>query len=179
MLLETIWEQDLDMALAINKKTFEEKLYEHMKLREGYKNEVYLDTLNKPTCGIGHLLTKQEQEDFPVGTEVDDYKIKEWYMEDITTALQAAKKQASILSTDDEHIVIALTSVNYQLGRSWTKKFPTAWKCLCHKEYDRAIDEIMYADKDSGRHSRWYKQTPVRVEDFVTAIKRLKEIDNG
>ena len=37
----------------------------------------------------------------------------------------------------------------------------------------------MYADKDSGRHSRWYKQTPVRVEDFVTAIKRLKEIDNG
>ena len=60
---------------------------------------------------------------FPVGTEVDDYKIKEWYMEDITTALQAAKKQASILSTDDEHIVIALTSVNYQLGRSWTKKF--------------------------------------------------------
>lgn len=167
------------MALAINKKTFEEKLYEHMKLREGYKNEVYLDTLNKPTCGIGHLLTKQEQEDFPVGTEVDDYKIKEWYMEDITTALEAAKKQASILSTDDEHIVIALTSVNYQLGRSWTKKFPTAWKCLCHKEYDRAIDEIMYADKDSGRHSRWYKQTPVRVEDFVTAIKRLKEIDNG
>ena len=33
---------------------FEKKLYEHMKLREGYKNEVYLDTLDKPTCSIGH-----------------------------------------------------------------------------------------------------------------------------
>ena len=158
---------------------FEKKLYEHMKLREGYKNEVYLDTLDKPTCGIGHLLTASEREDYPVGTEVDDYQIKEWYMEDITVALEAAKKQAGILSTDDDDIVIALTSVNYQLGRSWTKKFPTAWKCLCHKEYDRGIDEIMYADKKSDRYSRWYKQTPVRVEDFVKAIKKLKEINNG
>ena len=123
-------------------------------------------------------MTASEREDYPVGTEVDDYKIKEWYMEDITTALDAARKQASILSTDDEHIVIALTSVNYQLGEVG-QKFPTAWKCLCHKEYDRAIDEIMYADKKAGRHSRWYKQTPVRVEDFVKAINKLKEIDNG
>ena len=158
---------------------FEKKLYEHMKLREGYKNEVYHDTLDKPTCGIGHLLTASEREDYPVGTEVDDYQIKEWYMEDITVALEAAKKQAGILSTDDDDIVIALTSVNYQLGRSWTKKFPTAWKCLCHKEYERGIDEIMYADKEAGKYSRWYKQTPVRVEDFVKAIKKLKEINNG
>ena len=110
---------------------------------------------------------------------IDDYKIKEWYMQDITTALEAAKKQAKILSTDNENVIIALTSVNYQLGTSWTKKFPTAWKCLCHKDYDRGIDEIMYADKDAGRYSRWYKQTPVRVKDFVIAIKRLKEIHNG
>ena len=54
-----------------------------------------------------------------------------------------------------------------------TKKIPTEWKCLCHKEYDRGIDEIMYADKEAGKYSRWYKQTPVRVEDFVKAIKKV------
>jgi GH24 family phage-related lysozyme (muramidase) len=164
---------------TVDKKIFEEKLYEHMKLREGYKNEVYLDTLDKPTCGIGHLLTASEREDFPVGTEVDDYKIKEWYMEDITKALEAARDQAKLLSTSDDSFIIALTSVNYQLGTSWNRKFPTAWKCLCHKEYDKAIDEIVYADKKEVRYSRWYKQTPVRVEDFVKAINKLKEIHNG
>ena len=59
---------------------FEKKVYEHMKLREGYKNEVYLDTLGKATCGIGHLLTASEKQDYPVGTEVDDYIVKEWYL---------------------------------------------------------------------------------------------------
>jgi hypothetical protein len=93
--------------------------------------------------------------------------------------MEAADKQASILSTDNESVKIALVSVNYQLGTSWTRKFPTAWKCLCHQEYDRAIDEIMYADKKADRYSRWYKQTPVRVEDFVKAINKLKEIHNG
>ena len=48
-LIDKIWRNQMSK--------FEEKLYEHMKLREGYKNEVYLDTLDKPTCGIGHLLT--------------------------------------------------------------------------------------------------------------------------
>jgi len=158
---------------------FEKKVYVHMKLREGYKKEVYLDTSDKPTCGIGHLLTGSEKEDYPVGTEVDDYIVKEWYMHDITLAMEAANKQASILSTDSDNVKIALISVNYQLGRNWIKKFPAAWKCLCHKEYDRAIDEIMYADVKTKRHSRWYKQTPVRVEDFVKAIKELKENDNG
>jgi hypothetical protein len=89
--------------------------------------------------------------------------------------MEAANKQANVLSTESDNVKIALVSVNYQLGRNWTKKFPTAWKCLCHKEYDRAIDEVMYADKKAGRHSRWYKQTPVRVEDFVKAINELKE----
>ena len=36
--------------------SFRQKLYDHIKLREGYKNVVYLDTLAKPTGCIGHLL---------------------------------------------------------------------------------------------------------------------------
>ena len=166
--------------MMINKKlNFKEKLYVHMKLREGYKNEVYLDTLDKPTCGIGHLLTASEREDYPVGTEVDDYKIKEWYMEDITKALNAAEKQAKIVGIDTDNFKIALTSVNYQLGTSWTTKFPSAWKALCFKDYDEAINQLMYADVKTKRHSRWYKQTPVRVEDFVSEIKIIKEKYNG
>ena len=33
---------------------------EHLELREGNIDHVYLDTLGKPTCGVGHLLTEEE-----------------------------------------------------------------------------------------------------------------------
>jgi hypothetical protein len=33
----------------------------------------------------------------------------------------------------------------------------------------------MYANKEEERYSRWYKQTPVRVKDFVEAIENIKE----
>ena len=47
--------------------SFRQKLYDHIKLREGYKNVVYLDTLGKPTGGIGHLLLPEEKKLYPVG----------------------------------------------------------------------------------------------------------------
>ena len=101
--------------------------------------------------------------------------IKEWYDNDIQKSLDACNEQCKILNVFDTDFKIALTSVNFQLGTKWFRKFPAAWKALCHREYDKAIDEIMYANKEEERYSRWYKQTPVRVKDFVAAIENVKE----
>ena len=38
----------------MQKETFD-KLLESVKKHEGYRNKVYLDTLNKRTVGVGHL----------------------------------------------------------------------------------------------------------------------------
>ena len=54
------------MMIIPEEISFRQKLYEHIKLREGYKNVVYLDTLGKPTGGIGHLLSKEECEKYKV-----------------------------------------------------------------------------------------------------------------
>ena len=62
------------------KNEFMEKLFEHIKLREGYKQSVYLDVLGKPTCGIGHLLTKEEQEKYPVKCLVPKDVIDNWFI---------------------------------------------------------------------------------------------------
>jgi len=159
--------------------TFKDKLYEHIKLREGYKSVIYLDTLGKPTGGIGHLLTREEKKLYPVGCLLKETVIRDWYDEDIEKALQACNEQCKILNIHDIDFKISLTSVNFQLGTKWNRKFPSAWHALCHKEYDKAIDEIMYANKEEKRYSRWYKQTPVRVKDFVEAIEKIKEIENG
>ena len=161
------------------KDPFMDKLLEHLKEREGYKQSVYLDTLGKPTCGIGHLLTKEEQKKYPVKSLVPKKVIDEWFEADIDTALTAAKKQANVLGTDNDDIVIALVSVNYQLGASWSRKFPKTWKLLCHREYDDAIQEVLYKNPPDEEPSSWIQQTPVRVKDFIEAIELLKEINYG
>ena len=79
----------------------------------------------------------------------------------------------------DEDFKIALISVNYQLGTSWHNKFPATWSCLKNKQYDAAIQEILYKDPPDKEPSSWKEQTPVRVEDFVEAIELLKEKGNG
>ena len=132
-----------------------------------------MDTLGKPTGGIGHLLTKKELKLYPVGSELSDKVINEWYQEDIEEALDACNSQCTLLGLYEKEFKIALTSVNFQLGTKWYRKFPKAWHNLCHKKYQEAIDEIMYYDKEKQEYSLWYKQTPVRVLDFVNAIKDI------
>jgi GH24 family phage-related lysozyme (muramidase) len=155
--------------------SFRQKLYDHIKLREGYKNVVYLDTLGKPTGGIGHLLSSSERKTFPLGCIIKESIIKEWYDKDIQKSLDACNEQCKILNVFNTEFKIALTSVNFQLGTKWYRKFPSAWKALCHNDYDKAMDEVLYANKKEKKYSKWYKQTPVRVKDFITAIENIKE----
>ena len=166
------------MALGWFKKkkdTFMEKLFKHIELREGYKQSVYLDILGKPTCGIGHLLTKEELEKYPVKSLVPKQVINDWFEKDIQTAINGADEQMKSLELINEDFKIALVSVNYQLGTSWHKKFPATWNCLKRKHYDDAIQELLYKNPPSKEPSSWKEQTPVRVEDFVDAIEAIKE----
>mgnify|MGYP003651661602 CR=1 FL=1 len=155
---------------------FMAKLLNHIKLREGYKQTVYLDILGKATCGIGHLLTKEEKEKYPKNCLVPKKIIAAWFKKDIKTAMDASKVQMKALELIDEDFKIALISVNYQLGTSWHKKFPKTWILLKAKHYDDAIKELLYKNPPEMDPSTWKEQTPVRVEDFVEAIERIKEI---
>lgn len=160
--------------MFIFRRTFKKELYEHIKLREGVKNVIYIDTLGKPTGGVGHLLDPKERKKFPIGTMLKDSVIENWLTEDIQEALEACNSQCTILGLYDKDFKIALTSVNFQLGTKWYKKFPNAWKCLCNGEYQKAIDELLYYNKEKEEYSLWYKQTPTRVKDFVKAIETIK-----
>lgn len=155
---------------------FMDKLFNHIKEREGYKQSVYLDVLGKATCGIGHLLSKDEKEKYPVKSLVSKKVIDSWFKKDIKTAMDASNTQMKLLELIDEDFKIALISVNYQLGTSWHKKFPMTWKLLKAKHYDDAIKELLYRNPPEMDPSTWKEQTPVRVEDFVEAIERIKEI---
>lgn len=140
---------------------------EHAILREGVVYKVYLDSLGKPTAGIGHLLTKTEREKYPVGTKIPKAKVDAWFKADSAKATMAAKKQAKEIGIEEDWFIAALISVNFQLGTGWTKDFRTTYPAIVRHDFETAIRNL--------RRSRWNKQTPVRVEDFIHALERAEE----
>ena len=59
-------------------------LKEQLKVDEGYRDHVYLDSEDLPTFGIGHLITKSDPEyGKPVGTKVDEGRIDTVFRQDI------------------------------------------------------------------------------------------------
>ena len=61
--------------------------------------------------------------------------------------------------------MIALASVNFQLGIGWNKKHKETWKKLRRGDWEEAALE--------ASDSKWFDQTPTRVEDFQRAIRGL------
>ena len=145
---------------------------EQLRLREGYREEVYLDTLGKVTCGTGHLLSPAENAQYDVGDVIDTAILESWLEQDSEKAWNAAAQQLQDLNIEKLEFIVALSSVNFQLGTHWMNKFPSAYKALLNKDYAEAIKQVSTGSGKDGQ-SKWKEQTPVRVEDFVKAIKTL------
>ena len=146
-----------------------EKLLASVKKHEGYRNKVYLDTLNKRTVGVGHLCVEDFWE--------DDKEYEEKFLMDILEAdLQNAIKSAQDLinncpsggkaniSSDAEIIIIEMV---FQLGKSGVSKFRNMWKALQQDppQYDVASIEML--------DSRWAKQTPNRAQAMSAEMASL------
>ena len=66
---------------------------EHLEHREGNEECVYLDTLGKPTCGVGHLLTERERQFYQVGDEVSEEQRNSWLEQDAAKAWEVSHKK--------------------------------------------------------------------------------------
>ena len=133
--------------------------------REGARRKVYLDSLKKPTVGIGHLVKTEDK--LKVGDVVTNKQISDFFKVDGAGALSAAKKQASKAGIKDANFIACLGSVNFQLGTGWIRKFRRAWAMILDGKYSDAAESL--------ESTRWFKQTPIRVKDFQKALLRLPE----
>lgn len=140
-----------------------QKLTPHLIDREGMRLKVYRDSLGKPTVGVGHLVLPQDK--LEVGDTITRAQSDTFLAKDASMAIKAAIAQGKEMGVSDIDFLVALASVNFQLGTGWTKKFYNTWSLLRRGEYWRAIENI--------NKSSWAEQTPVRVRDFVSAITIL------
>jgi lysozyme len=133
------------------------KLLESVKKHEGYRNKVYLDTLNKRTVGVGHLCVEDFWED---GKEYDEDFLMGILEKDLQSAIDQADDMCSNLTISDDAKIIIIEMI-FQLGGTGVSKFRKMWQALQQDPPDYAEASVQMLD------SRWAKQTPNRAQEMA------------
>ena len=141
-----------------------ERLLQSVKDHEGYRNKVYLDTLNKRTIGVGHLCVEDFWED---DKEYEEKFLMTILEHDLQTAVKGSKELMEEYGCSDiddlaKEIIVEMI---FQLGKTGVSKFKNMWKALSALEYSVAASEML--------DSRWAKQTPNRAQAMSAEMASL------
>ena len=142
-----------------------DKLLESVKRHEGYRNKVYLDTLNKRTVGVGHLCVEDFWED---GKEYDEDFLMGILEKDLQSAIDQADDMCSNLTISDDAKIIIIEMI-FQLGGTGVSKFRKMWQALQQDPPDYAEASVQMLD------SRWAKQTPNRAQEMAGHMKSCSQ----
>ena len=145
-----------------------DELRQEIQNDEGRVNSVYLDHLNLPTVGIGHLIKESDPEHgLPVGTVVDDERINELFDQDIKVTLSECEQLYGNFNDLPEEVQKILANMMFNLGRPRLSKF----RKLCKAVADRDWQECAVQMEDS----RWHKQVTNRANRLIS---RMKSVDS-
>ena len=145
-----------------------DELRQEIQNDEGRVNSVYLDHLNLPTVGIGHLIKESDPEyGLPVGTAVDDERVNELFNQDIKVTLSECEQLYGNFNDLPEEVQKILANMMFNLGRPRLSKF----RKLCKAVADRDWQECAVQMEDS----RWHKQVTNRANRLIS---RMKAVDS-
>ena len=143
-----------------------ELLREELKRDEGCVNAVYLDHLNLPTVGIGHLVTEWDQEyGKPVGTEVSEKRVNELFDQDIEVTIDECKLLYNNFDDLPEKVQHIIANMMFNMGRPRLSRFHKMKRAIENSEWKEAANQMI--------DSKWYKQVPNRAGRLV---QRMKDI---
>lgn len=143
-----------------------EQLRLELEADEGVKYEIYLDHLNLPTCGIGHLIVEGDEEcDKEVGTEVSPDRVAELFEQDIDITLDECERlYAGFYELPDE-VQMIIANMMFNMGRPRLSKFKGMKAGIDARDWNKAADEMV--------DSKWYKQVTNRAERLVTRMRNV------
>ena len=137
--------------------------------REGYRPEVYLDSVGKPTVGYGHLLP-DEYKDMVGQTPFSEEELSKMFEQDKAKAIQAARENVGedVYNGLNRQQQMALNSMAFQLGAGGQRKFKKMLEAIKKGDHSAVAREALTGSK--GGKSKWYKQTPTRAMDLAMAF---------
>ena len=145
-----------------------EQLRDTLKVDEGCVNSIYLDHLNLPTLGIGHLINEWDEEyGKPVGTPVSEERVNELFDKDIQITIDECEQLFVNFQDLPEEVQQILANMMFNLGRPRLSKF----RKLCKAVAERNWKECAIQMEDS----KWHKQVTKRADRLIS---RMNAVDS-
>jgi lysozyme len=142
------------------------KLQADLELDEGVKYEIYLDHLDLPTFGIGHLVRDDDPEYGQlVGTEISEERVNEVFERDIEITLEDCRKLYDDFDELPEEAQLIIANMCFNLGYPRLSAFKGMKRGVDARDWDAAADEMV--------DSRWYRQVPNRAERLVQRMRSI------
>ena len=135
------------------------QLKSRLKKNEGYSDQIYNDQVGKPTIGFGHLIKKREK--FLYQKKYTKKYLNRLFDNDFSSALSDFNKnyKAKGLSKNSQEVLLEMI---FQLGIK---------NCLKFKKFNKALKKkLPYMAALEMLNSRWYAQTPKRVEKLIDLL---------
>jgi len=144
-----------------------DQLREELKTDEGCKYEIYLDHLNLPTHGIGHLILNSDPEyGLPVGTPVSEDRVNECFASDVETVLSECTLLYPNFSVLPEEVQLIIANMMFNMGRPRLSKFKGMKAAVDASDWHRAAVEMV--------DSKWYQQVTNRADRLVQRMRNVK-----
>jgi lysozyme len=143
-----------------------QRLRELLEQDEGCVYAVYLDHLDKPTCGIGHLIVEDDPEyGWPVGAPVSEERVAELFEQDVQVAINDARWLHPELDDMPEDAQITIISLAFLLGGPRYSKF---------LKHHAAIEARIWREAAAQlRDSKLYRQTTARTERHAQRLENI------
>ena len=144
-----------------------EKLRDQLKIDEGCVNSIYLDHLNLPTVGIGHLVTEWDDEyGKPVGTEVSEDRVNELFDQDVQVTIDECKLLYNNFDELPEEVQQIIANMMFNMGRPRLSRFHKMKRAVDAGDWEEAGNQM--------KDSRWYDQVTTRAERLVKRMKAIQ-----
>ena len=141
--------------------------YDDLKARikehEGYRGQVYKDSLGFATIGYGHLVLPTDK--FKEDVTYKKKDLEEVFDSDFNIAKSNANQLIKGLPIHHQAKCVIIEMV-FQLGIGGVSKFKNMWRALKKNDYQTASEEML--------DSKWAKQTPKRAEELSSVMKSCK-----
>lgn len=143
-----------------------DRLRELLEQDEGCVYSVYLDSLDKPTLGIGHLIVEGDAEyGWPVGAPVSEERVSELFEQDVQQAINDAMWLHPDLPEMHEDAQVTIVSLAFQLGLPRYEKFIKHHAAIEARVWREAAAQL--------RDSKLYRQTTARTERHAARLEAL------
>ena len=144
-----------------------EELRETLKVDEGCVNSIYLDHLNLPTLGIGHLINEWDEEyGKPVGTPVSEERVNDLFDKDIEVTISECKELFDNFDELPEEVQKICANMMFNMGRPRLSGFKKFRAAIANNDWQECAIQM--------EDSRWHKQVTKRANRLISRMRAVE-----